>query len=238
MRSAFVSSFVFALVALVATGAPALAAKEEKSEPKPTLYVKDGDKYREAKPGELPKADGHDSHGSGGMLDKLAFTGIKRWDLGLYTLIVFGLLMFILSKYAWPHIQSGLEKREANILGALEQARKDRAESEARLTEAKKQLAEAAQQARAVLDEARKDADALRVSEREAGVKDAQAERERAKREAEAERAALTKEVQQQAVELAVLIASKAIREQLSIHNQGKLLDESIAQLNTNANQA
>src|SRR5947209_2564830 len=111
MRSVFVSSFICAVVVLVGTGASARAAKEEtKSEPKPKLYVKDGETYREAKADEKAAAAGHDSHGEGGMLDKLAFTGIKRWDLGIYTLIVFALLMFILAKYAWPNIKSGLEK--------------------------------------------------------------------------------------------------------------------------------
>jgi F-type H+-transporting ATPase subunit b len=238
MRSAFVSSFVFALAVLVGSGAPVLAAKEEKSEPKPTIYVKDGDKFREAKAEELPKADGHDSHGGGGMLDKLEFTGIKRWDLGFYTLIVFGLLMFILAKYAWPNIKSGLEKRESNILGALDQAKKDRTEAEARLAEAKKQLAEAAQQARAVLDDARKDADALKAAETEKGAKDAQAERERAKREIDSKMEAMKKELMQEVAGLAALMASKALRKQVTLENQRELLDESIAELKASANKA
>src|SRR5947208_1091831 len=112
MRSAF-SICALALVALVATSASALAAKEEKGEKHP-LFVKDGTTYREAKAEEVEKA-AHDAHKGGG----LDFTGIKRYDLGIYTLIVFGILMFVLSKYAWPHIKSGLEKRETNILSAL-----------------------------------------------------------------------------------------------------------------------
>ena len=223
-----------ALFALLAACAPAFAAKEEKDEPKPALYVKDGDKYREAKAEEIAKASGHEAHGKGG----LDFTGIKRYDLGIYTLIVFGILMFVLSKYAWPHIKSGLEKREANILGALDQAKKDRAEAEARLTEARKQLADAAQQAAAIVAEARKDAEALRASEAEKAAKDAQATKERADRDAEAKVAALTKEAQQHVAELAALMASKAIRGQLSIQNQSALLDESIAELNANTNRA
>ena len=189
----------------------------------------------------LAAGDAHaaapDAHGAekGGGLD---FTGIKRYDLGIYTLVVFGILLFVLSKFAWPHIKTGLEKREANILSALDQAKKDRVEAEARLTEARKQLAEAAMQAKAILDEARKDADALRAEQREAGVKDAEAERERAKRETASKQEAMTKEVQQQAVELAVLIASKALRQQVSIQNQNELLDASIAELKTNASRA
>jgi F-type H+-transporting ATPase subunit b len=239
MRSVFVSSFVFALVVLVGSGAPARAAKEEKkSEPKPKLYVKDGDTYREAKAGELPEAAGHDSHGSGGMLDKLEFTGIKRWDLGLYTLIVFGLLMFVLAKFAWPNIKSGLEKREANILGALEQAKKDRIDAEARLAEAKKQLAEAAQQASAVLATARADAEALKVAKQEEGAKEAQAERERAKRETASQMESTRKELLQEVAQIAALMATKALGKQVTLEDQRQLIDDSIAELKANANKA
>lgn len=240
MRSVSVSSFLCAIVVLVGAGAPARAAKEEKIEPKPTLFVKDGDKFREAKPEELPKAAaaGHDSHGGGGMLDKLEFTGIKRWDLGLYTLIVFGLLMFVLAKFAWPNIKAGLEKREANILGALEQARKDRTESEARLAEARKQLAEAAQQAGNLLAEARKDAEALKAAETEKGIKDAEAERDRARREAETRMETLKKELMQEVAQLAALMASKALGKQVTLEDQRQLIDDSIAELKASANKA
>jgi F-type H+-transporting ATPase subunit b len=172
------------------------------------------------------------------MLDKLKFTGIERWDLGVYTLIVFILLMVILAKYAWPHIRSGLEKREASIFGAMEQAKKDRAEAAELLARAKKELDETAVKIRAILDEARKDAVELKAAETEKGVKDAQAERDRAKREGEENKAALAKDLQRDVVELAVLIATKAVRQQMSIQNQTALLEESIAELKANASQA
>jgi F-type H+-transporting ATPase subunit b len=244
MRIALHKLFALAALAALALGAPALAAKaegehkegEHKTEAaKPTLYVKDGDHYRAAKPDELPAAGaGHDSHKGGG----LDFTGIHRYDLGIYTLIVFGILMLVLSKYAWPNIKAGLEKREVNIRSALDQARKDRADSEARLAEARKQLADAAQQAAAVLADARKDAEALKAAETEKGVKDAQIERDRATRDMEAKMEALKKELTQQMIEVAALMASKALRKQVTLENQRELLDESIAELKVNANKA
>src|SRR5882757_3642634 len=82
-----------------------------------------------------------DAHGekSGG----LDFTGIKRYDLGIYTLIVFGLLLFILSKYAWPHIAEGLKKREAAIIGARDEAAKAKSEAEELRVKLQKDYAEA-----------------------------------------------------------------------------------------------
>ena len=189
----------------------------------------------------LPALAAGDPHAGGekpGMLDKLEFTGIKRWDLGVYTLIVFGLLMFILSKYAWPHIRAGLEKREANILSALEQAKQDAAVAKTELEAAKRELAKAAQDAREILDEARKDAEALKLAKTEEGTKDAQAERERAKREVETRMEVMKKELIQEVTELAALMASKALRRQITLEDQRQLLDESIAELKANANRA
>ena len=185
----------------------------------------------------LAAADPHAGGGEkAGMLDKLEFTGIKRWDLGIYTLIVFGLLMLVLAKYAWPHIKSGLEKREQKILGAIEQAKQDAAVAKTELEAARKELAKAAQEARAILDEARKDAEALKLAKTEEGVKEAQAERERAKREVETRMEVMKKELIQEVTELAALMASKALRRQVTVENQRELLDESIAELKANAN--
>jgi F-type H+-transporting ATPase subunit b len=183
-------------------------------------------------------ADPHGGEHGGGILDKMKFTGIHRWDLGLYTLIVFGLLMFVLSKYAWPHIKTGLEKREQNILSALDQAKKERTEAAELLARAKKELDETAAKVRAMLDEASRNADTVTASKLEQGEKDAQAIREQAKREAAARMEADLKEVERRAVELAILIATKALRQEVSIENQSKLLDESIAELSTNASKA
>jgi F-type H+-transporting ATPase subunit b len=186
-----------------------------------------------------PAADPHGGgQGGGGILDKMAFTGIKRWDLGLYTLIVFAILMFVLSKYAWPRIKAGLEKREASILGALDEAKKDRADAADQLARAKKQLDETAAQIATMLDAARKDADALKAAKTEEGMKDAQAERERAKRDTDAKLEAMKKELMREMVELAALMASKALGRQVTLENQRELLDESIAELKVSANKA
>ncbi|MCI0703962.1 MAG: F0F1 ATP synthase subunit B [Planctomycetia bacterium] len=169
---------------------------------------------------------------------KLDFLGLQRYDLGIYTLIVFGLLIFVLNKYAWPKIKVGLERREASIKGALEEAKRERQEAKNVLEQARKQLNETALQVKAMLDEARRDADNLRTEQREIGVKEAQAERARAKREIETRMAGLSKDVYEQAVTLAALMAEKALRRQVSISDHQRLLDESLAELQSAANKA
>jgi F-type H+-transporting ATPase subunit b len=168
----------------------------------------------------------------------LEFTGIKRWDLGIYTLITFGLMMFILAKYAWPHIQTGLENREKNIRGALDEAKTVLADARREREAAQAQLAEAALQVKAVLDEARRDAEVLRNDEREKGIKEAQAAKQNAERQIAADRDALLKEVYEKAVKLAALMSEKALQRAVSDADHRRLLDESIAELNRAANRA
>ena len=221
-----------ALAALTVAG-PARADADDphaggKDKHAPALHVKDGDKFRPATEAEVKAAAGGDAHGEKGGLD---FTGIKRWDLGIYTLIVFGLLMFVLSKYAWPHMRVGLEKREANIRGALDEAKKEREDAKGALAAAKRQLDETAGQVKGMLDDARRDAESLKATERETGIKDAQAERERAKREIEAAKDAALKDIYDQAVRLAALMSEKALRRQVTAEDHRRLLNEALADL-------
>ena len=51
------------------------------------------------------------------------FTPI-RIDLGIWTLVVFFLLLFILSKFAWDPLLTALKKREDRIRSDLEEAQK------------------------------------------------------------------------------------------------------------------
>ena len=175
-----------------------------------------------------------DAHGGGekkGILDKLEFTGIKRYDLGIYTLIVFGLLMFVLSKFAWPKMREGLQKREALIIGARDEAQTAKAEAEALRVKLQKEYADAQGQIRTLIEEARRDADALRTKEREAGAKEAAAERDRAKRDIENAKDVALDEIYKKAVDIATMLSAKTLSRQISADDHRKLLDESLAEL-------
>jgi F-type H+-transporting ATPase subunit b len=139
--------------------------------------------------------------------------------------------MFVLAKFAWPHIREGLDKREVNIRSVLDQAKQSQMDATALLASAKKQMDDGAAQVKAMLDEARRDADVLRAGEREAAVRDIAAEKDRAKREIAAEKDAILKDVYDQSVKLAALISEKALRRTVSVDDHRRLLDESLAEL-------
>lgn len=168
----------------------------------------------------------------------LSFLQLHRYDLGIFTLIVFGLLVLVLSKTAWPKISEGLAKREADIIGARDEAVRVRAEAEETRAKLQKEFAEAQDKIRAMLDEARRDADALRTTEREAGVKEAAAERDRAKREIEAAKDTALDEIYRTAVDLATNLSARTLGRQISADDHRKLLDESLAELKQSARTA
>jgi F-type H+-transporting ATPase subunit b len=160
-----------------------------------------------------------------------AFIDIHRYDLGIYTLLVFGILLIILSKYAWGPFTEGLRKREASL-----QAVRDAAEQAAReADDVRKKLhaefGQANDKIRALLEEARRDADELRAKERDIGSKEAAAERDRARREIDAAKDAALKEIYQESVQLAALMSSKALRRSMSAEDHSRLVEESLAEL-------
>ena len=79
-------------------------------------------------------------------------------DIGLmiWTLLVFVISMYILSKLAFPRIQAALDKRQQAIEDAIDTAERTRTEADKLLAEYRERLAEARGQADEIVARARK----------------------------------------------------------------------------------
>ena len=202
---------ILGLVLAVALGGGAVRASAANQNASPT--------------GEHP-ADPH-----GGEKKGLYFMALDRYDLGIFTLIVFGALCFVLFKYAWPKISDGLDKREARLLALKSDAEKAKQDAEDVRAQLHAEFAAAQDKIRAMMDEARRDAEGLRVKERETGSREAAAERDRAKREIESAKDAALADLYQQSVDLATKLSAKALGRNITADDHRKLLDESLAEL-------
>lgn len=80
-------------------------------------------------------------------------------DLFIFTMIVFGVLLLVLNKFAWRPILEGLAKREQNIADNVAAAERTDEEARQLLEQYDHKLAAAQDQVRAILDEARRDAE-------------------------------------------------------------------------------
>jgi F-type H+-transporting ATPase subunit b len=232
-------AFVFAALAVCVTATPGQAADDHK----PKYHVeyvdangveRDG-KFDLSKPddaerfyalyrdGKVVKATQEHTPGIGKLFGLV-------WDLGLWTLIVFGLLLFILSRTAWPAMLEGLKKREQNISDAITSAERARAESERIQQELRAEMAKANDNIRAMMDEARKDATEAKEEMLTAAKKEIGAERDRLRREIETAKDQALLDIWNQSTQLAALISSKTLKREIRADDHKKLFDEAMAE--------
>ena len=161
-------------------------------------------------------------------------------DVGtaVWTLVIFGLVVVVLGKFAWGPILKGLQARESYILESLEKAKREREAAEARLKEYEEKLAQARTEATAITEEGRRDAEVTKNRILQEARQEAEQERERTKREIRIATDTATKELYALSARLATDMAGRIIRKELSPQDHERLIADSIQELNAAAPQA
>lgn len=154
-----------------------------------------------------------------------------RADLGIWSLVVFGLLFFTLSRLAWPKMLSGLQRRETNIRGALEEAQKARDEAAALRAQFQKEMDGAHLKVKDILDEARRDASATTDDMIAKAKSEISAERERAHREIVLETDQALQTIWSKAADLATQVSAAVLGKQLDANMHRRLVDEALDDL-------
>lgn len=136
--------------------------------------------------------------------------------LVIWQLIVFGILVFILRKFAWTPIINGLKEREGEIEGALKMAEETRAEMAKLKADNDKLVAEARRERDEIVKEAKEAANRL-ITEAKA---DAQTQSAKILEDARAtiahEKEVMIASVKQDVANLSIEIAEKILRKELS----------------------
>jgi F-type H+-transporting ATPase subunit b len=151
--------------------------------------------------------------------------------LGVFTVIIFLVLLAVLKKYAWGPMLDGLHRREQAIRGALDEARQTRDEAARLKEELQRQVGRAHETVREILDEARRDAEAATADMTAKARADIQAERDRARRELLMARDQALQELTSFTANLATLVSAKVIRRSISEDDHRRLVDEALAEL-------
>ena len=198
-----------------------------------------------------PATRAEDKHGESpvGNLEKKTDVGLKHegeqvnrdlfgWamDLGIWTLVIFLVLLFVLGKFAWKPMMQGLEHRERAIHSALHEAQQACDEAAKLRTQFEEQMRQADDRARQVLDEARRAAERTTAEMTADAQKKIQAEHDRLKREMTREYEQARRDIQTQVGQLATLIAGKVIRRQVNHDDHRQLVDEALAELRQTEN--
>ncbi len=152
-------------------------------------------------------------------------------DLALFTIVVFLLLLFVLSRFAWKPMLEGLQKREENIRSALEDAQRARDEAQKVREQLQAEMNQAAQKVRDMMDATRRDAERSSNEMIAKTRAEIQTERERLRREIDLATDQALQQIWNQTAQLATLVSAKAIRRQLNEEDHRRLVDEAITEL-------
>jgi F-type H+-transporting ATPase subunit b len=167
---------------------------------------------------------GQGGEGGGGLYD--INTGLSFW-----TLVVFGILVFILGKYAWGPILAAVDAREKGIQAALDEAAERNQEAETLLEKYKENLADARRQANELLAEGKTAGDSIRMEIEEKARAEAQSIIERARAEIERERDAAIAEIKRESVDLALSAATRLMQENLDQEKDRALVERYLAEM-------
>jgi len=154
-----------------------------------------------------------------------------RFNLMFWTLIIFGILYWLLSRYAFPAILGSVEAREKALEEAIDAAKRDREEAARILAEHKAQLEGARGEAQKLIAEARQIAEKSRADLLEKTRADQQDMIERARRDIEMERDRAIVALRREAVDLAIAGASKVVEENLDTEKNRQLVDVFLSSL-------
>ena len=155
--------------------------------------------------------------------------------LMIWTLVVFGVSLYVLAKVAFPRIADALDKRQRAIEESIETSERVRKDAEKLLEEYRERLAEARGQADDIVARARKTGE---THENEV-LAEAKAKREemmeQTRRDIEAETRRAIQEIRKEVADLTVAATEKVTRKTLTDEDQKRLVEEALAELDFNA---
>lgn len=152
-------------------------------------------------------------------------------DLAWFTLVVFGLLLAVLYKFAWGPIREALEGREKSIADNIAAAEAKHEEARRLLAEHEERLSGTADQVRELLEEARRDAERTKSTILAEAQQAAQAERDRSLREVKTATDAALQAISERGADLAVELAGRIVQSELKADDHARLIRDAIGRL-------
>jgi F-type H+-transporting ATPase subunit b len=151
--------------------------------------------------------------------------------LMIWTIIMFGLVVFVLRRVAFGRIQRIIDQRRDRIREALDEADKARQEARQLRELTAKEREETKADRERLLEESRRQARSLFEQARERADEDLRERLEANRAEIEAENRRMREQIRRDVVELTLLAAEKVTGKALDKKDQRRLIDETVEEL-------
>jgi F-type H+-transporting ATPase subunit b len=155
--------------------------------------------------------------------------------LMIWTLLLFGISMYILWKLAFPRISDALERRQHAIEESIDHAERVRHDADELLEEYRERLREARGQAEQIIDRARKSAEARERETLEETQQRREQLMEQTRRDIEVETRRAIQQIRREVADLTVLATEKVTRKVLDQDDQRRLVEEALGDLDFSA---
>jgi F-type H+-transporting ATPase subunit b len=149
----------------------------------------------------------------------------------IWTLVVFAISLFILSKWVFPLIGEALDKRAKTIDGEIDAAAELRQEADKVLEEYRERLKEARAQADEIVHRARQSAETHEHEAKERGQEILAEAARRAEHDIEVASKRALDDIRREVADLTVMATEKVTRKTLNDADQRRLVEEALGEL-------
>lgn len=175
----------------------------------------------------------HGAHGDAHGAGKASVIETPKAGIipAITAIVIFVIVFAILSVAVWPKIVSGLDERNAKIVGEIAAAEDARKQAKDALAEYEKSLASARAESQKMLEDTKSQQVALAAQLKANADKELTVMREKALGEIESAKKQALSEIYSESVNLATVMAGKILQRQVTADDQQRLMDESLQEM-------
>ena len=155
--------------------------------------------------------------------------------LMIWTLLVFGISMYVLAKLVFPRIGEALDRRQRAIEESIDTADRTRREADQLLAEYRERLTAARQQADEIVARARKAGEQVEADLVVKGRQRREELLEQARKDIETETRRAIQEIRAEVADLTILATEKVTRKSLTEADQRRLVEDALSELDFSA---
>lgn len=172
---------------------------------------------------------------AGAEEESSSFLVSPSWGLMIWTLIAFGIVFLVVSKFALPKIQEAIDVRRNMIDESIKYAETQRSEADQLMADYRERLAEARAQSDEILAKARKAGDQLEADAQDSARVEREQLLEQTRREIQLETEKSMQDLRREVASLTVLATEKVTRKSLTDADQQRLVEEALSEVDFSA---